>query len=85
MTTLTTNTRPPKWTIRTSSFTNRVYESSNAGETNQGTFLQLRGLKGSAHEDSPVQEPPDRYITSVEYPLLAELWDNDADSVYDEL
>ena len=85
MTTLTTNTRPPEWSIRTSSLTDRVYESSNRGATDQATLMQLHDPEGSANEGSPVQEPSERYITSDEYPLLAELWDNDADAVYDEM
>ena len=28
---------------------------------------------------------PDEYITAEEYPILAQLWDNDDDSVFDNM
>ncbi len=88
MTTLTievTDTRATMQPIRSSSATAIVSESGSAGLADQESPFHLHGSKGSAHEDGSVQEPPGRYITSVEYPALAELWDNDADAIYDEL
>ena len=72
-------------TIRTSSPTDYVYESNNRGAADHATLTQLRDPKGSAYEGSPIQESPERYIAADEYPLLAELWDNDADAIYDEM
>ena len=97
MTTLTigvNDTRPPMPSIRTSSATEFVYESSiideSAGplgdiEAAEATLLKFRKHGREAFERSDAEKPPEEYLTSVEYPLLAELWDNDADSVYDEM
>lgn len=35
-------------------------------------------------EQSAKEESPEQYLTAEEYPALAEIWDNDADAVYDE-
>lgn len=35
-------------------------------------------------EQCAQEESPEQYITAEEYPALAEIWDNDADAVYDE-
>ena len=89
-----TDTRPPMPSIRTSSATEFVYESSiideSAGllgdiEATEATLLKFRRHGREAFERGDGEKPPERYITAAEYPLLAELWDNDADSVYDEM
>lgn len=30
-------------------------------------------------------EPPETYLAAEDYPVLAEVWDNEADSIYDDL
>lgn len=97
MTTLTieeTNTRPPMQPIRTSSPIEFVYESSSTDESAElwrdmeaaeATLLKYRKLDRAAFDPSVEEQPPERYISADEYPLLAELWDNDADAVYDEM
>ena len=97
MTTLTigvNDTRPPMPSIRTSSATEFVYESSIIDESTgplgdieaaEATLLKFRRHGREAFERSDGEKPPEEYLSAAEYPLLAELWDNDADSVYDEL
>lgn len=41
--------------------------------------------KRATVEGSVEKESSERYISANEYPLLAEIWDNDADAVYDEM
>ena len=97
MTTLTigvTSTGPPMQPIRTSSPIEFMYESSSTGESAElrgdmeaaeATLLKYRKLGREAFDPSVEEQPPERYISADEYPLLAELWDNDADAVYDEM
>ena len=89
-----TDTRPPMPPIRTSSATEFVYESSIIGESAdlrgdidaaEATLLKFRRHGREAFERSDGEKPPEEYLTAAEYPLLAELWDNDADAVYDEM
>lgn len=41
--------------------------------------LCVRAIEHEIHEEGP------KYLTAAEAPLLAELWDNDEDAVYDDL
>lgn len=45
----------------------------------------IRKLCISAIERELGEEPERRYLTAEEAPLLAELWDNEDDAVYDNL
>ncbi len=36
-----------------------------------------------SHAQHVREESPEQHITAEEYPELAEIWDNDADAVYD--
>lgn len=54
-------------------------------EAAETTLLKYRKLGREAFDPSIEKQPPERYISADEYPLLAELWDNDADAVYDEM
>ena len=54
-------------------------------EAAEATLLKYRKLGREAFDPSIEEQPPKRYISADEYPLLAELWDNDADAVYDEM
>lgn len=80
-----TNTRPPMRTIRTSSPTDYVYESNNRAAADEASILQRHSPGSAVNQSSLGQESPERYIAADEYPLLAELWDNDADAIYDEM
>ena len=48
-------------------------------------ILQRHSPGSAVNQSSLGQESPERYIAADEYPLLAELWDNDADAIYDEM
>ncbi len=54
-------------------------------EAAETTLLKYRKLGREAFDPSIKEQPPEQYISADEYPLLAELWDNDADAVYDEM
>lgn len=93
MTTLTTDTRLPVQ-IQTSIPTEVevVYESSSDVEAEEflrdseaarATLMKSRREGRSAFLSSVQEESPEQYITAEEYPALAEIWDNDADAVYD--
>ena len=71
-----------------------LYESSSTDESAElrgdieaaeATLLKFQRHGCEAFERSDREKPPEECLTAAEYPLLAELWDNDADSVYDEL
>ena len=98
MTTHTTDTRLPVQ-IQTSIPVKIVYESSSDVETEEllrdseaarATLMKFRRegrsafLSHAEHKMTEQEESPEQYITAEEYPALAEIWDNDADAVYDE-
>lgn len=94
MTTLTTDTRLPAQ-IRTSTPVEVVYESGSDeakgellrdAEAVRASLEKFRREGRSAfvsHAQHVREESPEQYITAEEYPPLAEIWDNDADAVYD--
>jgi hypothetical protein len=47
--------------------------------------ISMRELCLQAIEQRLIQVEQLPYLTAAEAPLLAELWDNDADAVYDDL
>ena len=49
--------------------------------TDDGNFSAFVALV--IHESFP--EPPQTVLTADEYPVLAAIWDNDEDAVYDNL
>ena len=93
MTTLTADTRLPVQ-IQTSIPTEVevVYESSSDVEAEEflrdseaarATLMKFRREGRAAFLSNVQEESPEQYITAEEYPALAEIWDNDADAVYD--
>lgn len=94
MTTITADTRVPVQ-IRTSTPSEVVYESGSDeakeellrdAETVRASLEKFRREGRSAfvsHAQHVREESPEQYITAEEYPALAEIWDNDADAVYD--
>lgn len=54
-------------------------------EATEATLLKYRELGRAPFDASIEEQSPERYISADEYPLLAELWNNDADAVYDEM
>ena len=72
-----------------------VYESSSDvaivaiaellmdSEATRATLMKFRREGRSAFPSSVQEESSEEYITAEEYPALAEIWDNDADAVYD--
>ena len=83
MTTLTTDTRLPAQ-IQTSTPAEVVYELGSDAAVNE-LRLKFRKEARAAFVPSVQEESPEQYITAEEYPALAEIWDNDADAVYDEM
>ena len=92
MTPHTTDTRLPVQ-IQTSIPVKIVYESSSDvdaeellrdSEAARATLMKFRREGRSAFPSSVQEESTEQYITAEEYPALAEIWDNDADAVYDE-
>ena len=96
MTDLTEGTRlPPQ--IRTSTPVDVVHESGSDeaaeellrdAEAARASLEKFRREGRSAfvsHAQHVQEESPEQYITAEEYPSLAEIWDNDADAVYDEM
>ena len=96
MTTITADTRVPVQ-IRTSTPAEAVYESGSDeaaeellrdAEAVRASLEKFRREGRSAfvsHAQHVREESPEQYITAEEYPALAEIWDNDADAVYDEM
>ena len=94
MTDLTEDTRLPAQ-IQTSTPSEVVYESSSDEEVEEllrdaevvrASLEKFRREGRSAfvsHAQHIQEESTEQYITAEEYPALAEVWDNDADAVYD--
>lgn len=94
MTDLTEDIRLPAQ-IRTSTPAEVAYESGSDedaeellrdAEAARASLEKFRREGRSAfvsHAQHIQEESPEQYITAEEYPVLAEVWDNDADAVYD--
>jgi len=96
MTTLTADTRLPVQTRPSiPAEVEVVYESSSGAAIEAIAELLMdaeaaRAILAKFHREgsseflsSVQEESPEQYITAEEYPALAEIWDNDADAVYD--
>ncbi len=58
-----------------------VYDLSDAGRA----YWTLHAFEGTVIIAQPKTSAEEDYVAAEDYPALAEMWDNDADAVYDEL